>query len=172
MKTLNVGNLFAGFLLGFLIYLWIAVTISLAILGLLLLLVFPRAADATAIAGRKFWKTLGWGALVGIVGPVVGAVILVTVIGIPLGLEIVSALGVLAPLGYLASSLVLGRLMVKGATTGARIGAFFAGFGILRAAALIPGLGFVVWWLACIYGLGALVRAAWRAGRRAPSRPS
>jgi cytoskeletal protein CcmA (bactofilin family) len=168
VKTLNVGNLFAGFLLAFLIYLWIAVTVSVAILGVLFLLLFPRAADATATAGRRFWPTLGWGALVGILGPIVGVLLLVTIIGVPLGLEIVSALSVLAPLGYVASSLVLGRLMVKGAGTGARIGAFFAGFGILRAAALIPGLGFFIWWLACIYGLGALVRAAWRAGRRAP----
>ncbi len=166
MKRLNVGNVFAGFLLAFLIYLWIAVTVSFAVLGLVFLLLFPRAADATTAAGRRFWPTLGWGALVGILGPIIGAVVLVTVIGIPLGLDIVSALSVLAPLGYVASSLVLGRLMVKGASTGGRIGAFFAGFGILRAAALIPGLGFIVWWLACIYGLGALARAAWRAGRR------
>ena len=58
--------------------------------------------------------------------------------------------------------------MVKGTSTGARIGAFFAGFGILRAAALIPGIGFIVWFLVCIYGLGALAQAAWRAGRVAP----
>ena len=68
VKTLNVGNLFAGFLLVFLIYLWIAVTVSVAILGLLFLLLFPRAADATAAAGRRFWPTLGWGALIGIAG--------------------------------------------------------------------------------------------------------
>lgn len=171
VKTLNVGNLFAGFLLVFLVYLWIAVTVSVAILGLLFLLLFPRAADATAAAGRKFWPTLGWGALIGILGPIVGALVLATIIGIPFGLEILSALNVLAPLGYVASSLVLGRLMVKGTSAGGRIGAFFAGFGILRAAALIPGLGFIVWLLACIFGLGALVRAAWRAGRRAPEAP-
>jgi hypothetical protein len=80
-----------------------------------------------------------------------------------------SALNVLAPLGYVASSLILGRLMVKGTSTGARIGAFFAGFGILRAVALIPGLGVIAWLLVCIYGLGALTQAAWRAGRTAPS---
>ena len=62
--------------------------------------------------------------------------------------------------------------MVKGTSTGARIGAFFAGFGILRAAALIPGIGFIVWFLVCIYGLGALLQAAWRAGRgRGPAVP-
>ncbi len=168
VKTLNVGNLFAGFLLAFLIYLWIAVTVSVAILGLVFLLVFPRAADATAAAGRRFWPTLGWGALIGIAGPILGGLVLVTIVGIPLGLEIVSALNVLAPLGYVASSLVLGRLMVRSTSTGGRIGAFFAGFGIVRAAALIPGVGFVVWVLVCIYGLGALAQAAWRAGRPAP----
>jgi hypothetical protein len=171
VKTLNVGNLFAGFLLVFLIYLWIAVTVSIAILGFLFVLLFPRAADATAAAGRRFWPTLGWGALIGILGPILGVLVLVTVIGIPFGLGILSALNVLAPLGYVASSLILGRLMVKSTSTGARIGAFFAGFGILRAAALIPGLGLIVWWLACLYGLGALARGAWRAGRPAAAAP-
>jgi cytoskeletal protein CcmA (bactofilin family) len=171
VKTLNVGNLVGGFLLAFLIYLWIAITVSVAILGLLFLLLFPRAADATAAAGRRFWPTLGWGALIGILGPILGGLVLVTFIGIPFGLELLSALSVLAPLGYVASALVLGRLMVKGTSPGGRIGAFFAGFGILRAAALIPGLGFIVWWLACMFGLGALARAAWRAGRRAPEAP-
>ena len=171
VKKLNVGNLFSGFLIAFLIYLWIAVTVSVALFGLLFVLLFPRAADATAAAGRRFWPTLGWGALIGIVGPILGVLVLVTIVGIPFGLGILSALNVLAPLGYVASSLIFGRLMVKGTSTGARIGAFFAGFGILRAVALIPGLGFIVWFLVCIYGLGALTQAAWRAGRRAPEAP-
>ena len=156
VKKINVGNLFSGFLIVFLIFLWVAVTVSVAVFGLLFVLLFPRAADATAAAGRRFWRTLGWGALIGIVGPIIGVLVLVTIVGIPFGLGTLSALNVLAPLGYVASSLILGRLMVKGTTTGARIGAFFAGFGILRAAALIPGIGFIVWFLVCLYGLGAL----------------
>ena len=51
VKKLNVGNLFGGFLFVFLIYLWIAVTLSVALLGFLFVLLFPRAADATAAAG-------------------------------------------------------------------------------------------------------------------------
>ena len=136
-----------------------------AILGLLFVLVFPRAADVTAVAGRRFWPTVGGAALVGIAGPIFGVLGLATIVGIPLGLGILSALNVLAPLGYVASSLILGRLMVKDTGTGARIGAFFAGFGILRAAALIPGIGFLVWFVVCLYGLGALTQAAWRTGR-------
>jgi len=172
VDTLNFGSVFAGFLIVFLLYLWIAVTVSVAIVGLLFMVLFPRGADATAAAGRTFWPTLGWGALISVAGPILGVLVPFTIIGIPLGLGILSALNVLAPLGYIASSLILGRLMVKNASTGARIGAFFAGFGILRAAALIPGVGFIVWFLACVYGLGALARAAWRAGRGAPEVPA
>jgi len=168
VKKLNISNVFGGFLVLFLVFLWIAVTVSVAILGLLFVLLFPRAADATVAAGRRFWPTVGWGALVGIAGPIAGVLVLVTIVGIPLGLGVISALNVLAPLGYVASALILGRLMVKSTTTGGRIGAFFAGFGILRAAALLPVLGFVVWFLVCMFGLGALVQAAWRAGRTSP----
>ncbi len=168
VEKLNVANLWGGILFAFLAFLWIAVTASVALFGLLFVLLFPRAADATEAAGRRFWPTLGWGALIGIVGPILGVLVLATIVGIPLGLGVLSAFNVLAPLGYVASSLILGRLMVKGTSTGARIGAFFAGFGILRVAALVPGLGFVVWFLVCLSGLGALVRAAWRAGRAAP----
>ena len=164
VKRLNLSSIFGGFLIAFLIFLWISVTISVAVLGLLFVLLFPRAADAAAAAGRRVWPSLGWGALVGIVGPIVGVVVLVTVVGIPLGIGMLSALTVLTPLGYVTASLLLGRTMVKGTSTGARIGAFFAGFGILRAAALIPGIGFVVWFVACLYGVGALTIAAWRAG--------
>lgn len=171
VKKLNVGNLFGGIVVVFLIFLWIAVTASVALFGLLFVLLFPRAADATATAGRRFWPSVGWGALIGIVGPILGVLVLFTIIGIPLGFGILSAFNVLAPLGYVASSLIFGRVMVKGTSPGARIGAFFAGFGILRAIALIPGIGFIVWFLASIYGLGALTMAAWRAGRATPEPP-
>ena len=168
VKKLNIKNLWAGFMILFLIYLWVAVTLAVALLGLLFVLLFPRAADATATAGRRFWPSVGWGALIGVVGPILAVLVLVTIVGIPLGLGMFSALNVLAPLGYVASSLILGRCMVKSTSTGGRIGAFFAGFGILRAVALIPGIGAIVWFLVCIYGLGALAQAAWRAGRVAP----
>jgi hypothetical protein len=171
VKKLNVGNLYAGFLIALLIYLWIAVTVSVAVFGFLFVLVFPRAADVTVAAGRRFWPTVGWGALVGILGPILGVLVFITIVGIPFGLGVLSAFNVLAPLGYVASSLILGRLMVKGTSDGARIGAFFAGFGILRAAALLPGIGFIVWFLACIYGLGALTQAALRGGRHVPEPP-
>ena len=101
----------------FLIFLWITITLSVALLGLLFVLLFPRGADATVEVGRRFWPAIGWGALIGIVGPILAVLVLVTIVGIPFGFGMLSALNVLAPLGYVASSLILGRLMVKGTST-------------------------------------------------------
>jgi hypothetical protein len=66
------------------------------------------------------------------------------------------------------ASLIIGRRFVKGTTTGARLGAFFAGFGILRLIALIPGVGLLAWFVVCVYGLGAVSMAAWYGGHRPP----
>jgi hypothetical protein len=89
-----------------------------------------------------------------------------SVVGIPLGFAVLGTLAVLTPLGYVASALIFGRLMVHRPGTGGRIGAFFAGFGILRFGALVPGLGFVIGFFFATYGFGAVIIAAWRAGRR------
>jgi hypothetical protein len=172
VRHFNLGSVLRGSIITFLVLLWIAVGVSAAILGLLFVLVFPRAADASVDAGRHVWASLGWGALVGIIGPILAVLVLVTVIGIPLGLGALAALDVLAPLGYVVASLSLGRTLVKGESTGARIGAFFAGFGILRVLALLPAIGLLVWFVACIYGLGALTIAAWRAGHGVRPRES
>ena len=117
--------------------------------------------------------SIGWGLLVGIVGPLLAVLVFSSVVGIPLAVVMLGAVAILSPLGYVTSAFALGRRLVISDTTGGRIGAFFAGFGILRGAALIPGLGFLVWLGASIYGIGALAIAAWGAGRGAagPTEP-
>ncbi len=97
--------------------------------------------------------------------------VLASILGIPLGITMLSALNVLAPIGYVTTSLVIGRLFVKAPTNRSRIGAFFAGFGILRLLALIPGVGFIVWFVACVYGIGAASMAAWYGGHRMRDTP-
>jgi hypothetical protein len=49
--------------------------------------------------------------------------------------------------------------------------AFLAGWGILRALALIPVLASLVWLAATVWGLGALVIAARAAGRPTADAP-
>jgi cytoskeletal protein CcmA (bactofilin family) len=168
VKRVDLEGIFTGVIIGFLAYLWLATTISIAVLGLVFVGLFPRAADTAAAAGKRVAASFGWGALVGIVGPFVAVLILASIIGIPLGLGLLSGLNILAPIGYVTAALIIGRRFVKGTTTGARLGAFFAGFGILRLIALVPGLGLVAWFVACVYGLGAVSMAAWYGGRRPP----
>jgi hypothetical protein len=171
VRSVDLRGIFTGIIIGFLAYLWLAVSISIALLGLVFVGLLPRAADTAAAAGKRIAASFGWGALIGIVGPMVAALVLATVLGIPLGLTMLSGLNVLAPLGYVTACLIFGRWFVKGPTNRARIGAFFAGFGILRALALIPGLGLVIWFVVCVYGIGAVSMAAWYGGHPARAVP-
>jgi hypothetical protein len=172
VRGVDLRGIFTGIIIGFLAYLWLAVTLSMALLGLLFVWLLPRAADTAAAAGKRIVASIGWGALIGIVGPMVAVLVLVTVLGLPLGFTMLSGLNVLAPLGYVTAALILGRVWVKGTTPRSRIGAFFAGFGILRLVALIPGLGFIVWFVVCVYGIGAVSMAAWYGGHDLRSPPS
>lgn len=165
VDKLDFRTIFTGFIVVALALLWITVTLSLGVLGFLFVALFPRAADAVVVAGRRVFMSFLVGLLVGIVGPVLGIVIMTTVVGIPLGGAVLGTVAVLGPVGYVSSALIFGRLMVGGTDPGARIGAFFLGFGILRFAALVPGLGFLVGFVFATYGLGAVTIAGWRAAR-------
>jgi hypothetical protein len=171
VRGLNPESILTHAIVYFLLYLWLSVTISTAVLGLLFVWLLPRAADTAVAAGRRVSASIGWGALVGIVGPMVAVLVFVSVLGLPLGFTMLSALNVLAPLGYVTAALILGRMFVKAPTDRARIGAFFAGFAILRLLALIPGVGLIVWFCACVYGIGAVSMAAWYGGHLVRDRP-
>ena len=167
VQRLDYNSLVAGVLVVILVLLWVAGTLSTAVLGLLFVWLFPRAADAVVVAGRRVWASFFLGLFVGVLAPILGVVIIASVVGIPLGLAILGTLAVLIPLGYVATALIFGRLMVHGTGASGRLGAFFAGFGILRFGALVPGVGFVIGFFVSTYGFGAVIIAAWRGGRRA-----
>jgi cytoskeletal protein CcmA (bactofilin family) len=90
VRRVDLRAIFTGIIIGSLAYLWIAVTISMAILGLAFVGMLPRAADTAAAAGKRIAASFGWGALVGLVGPMAAALVLVTIVGIPLGLTMLS----------------------------------------------------------------------------------
>ncbi|HUR85265.1 MAG TPA: polymer-forming cytoskeletal protein [Solirubrobacteraceae bacterium] len=137
---------------------WVAFTVSLLLFGIILLLLFPRAADAVARSGKG--KSLLVGLVAIIVIPIIAVVSLVTIIGIPLGLVLLLLLAPLWAIGYSAGAFMVGRLVSK---KGARILAFVIGLLILRVIALIPFLGGLVSFLAALMGIGALLIAAQRA---------
>ena len=138
---------------------WFGYTISTLILGLALLGFAPSADPALAEAfRRRTGGSFGFGALIFFVLPIVAVLLLVIVVAIPLGLFLLLGLALLYSIGYVAGAQVLGRLVVKEPRS--RFVAFFAGWGILRAIALIPVLGGLAFMVSSIVGLGALLIAA------------
>jgi len=149
---------------------WLLVTASTAALGLLLVLLFPRAAQTTSrVARTSTGRSIGVGVLMAIGLPVLAVAATLTIVGLPFGLGLAGAMGLLHSVAYVAGAYCFGRIVVKEPKSS--VGAFFAGWGILRAVALIPGLGIIVWIAASVWGLGALTIAAWRAGRAALEPP-
>jgi hypothetical protein len=147
-------------------FFWLAIGISMAILGALLLLVAPRAADAIEARSReRVGPLIAIGIAAAIALPVAGAIAAVTVVGLPLAFVIALALLPLWAVAYCTSAWVLGRRIVKQPRH--RILAFLAGLGILRALALVPILGFLVGIAAAVFGLG-LIAAAIGSAREGP----
>ena len=150
------------------ILVWLATSVSSFLLGLLLILFVPRAADVTArTATERFGRSIGFGFLTLIGVPLAALVAIGILLGIPLGLGVLFALGLLYWLGYTVGAYALGRRLVSAPTH--RVLAFLAGFGILRAIALIPVVAGLAWLAATVWGLGALVIAARAAGRDKPA---
>ena len=150
--------------------LWIAMTVSLLVSGTALAGIFPGAADAiTREARSQPWLAVAMG-LAAVIGlPLLSGLAFVTLLGIPLSIVIGFAFIPLAWLGYLIASFILGRIVTNEGVH--PILAFLAGLGILRALALIPIAGALVWIPAVIFGLGALIVAALpELGRSGPAK--
>ncbi|HEU4945230.1 MAG TPA: hypothetical protein VFT10_08715, partial [Solirubrobacterales bacterium] len=134
---------------------WLAMSISAAVLGTLLLLIAPRAADAVfAQARERIGPTIAIGIAILIVLPLAALLAAITIVGLPLGIGIGLALLPLAAIAYVTSAWALGRAIVK--PPRGRILAFLAGLAILRALALVPILGVLVWLAAVVVGLGLI----------------
>jgi hypothetical protein len=153
---------FGGGAIALQIGIWLAVTISTLVLGLVLLALFPRAADAVARTARaRTGRAVLIGLLTFFLIPIVAFIALITIVGIPLGIGLLLAMLPIYSIAYTTSAFVVGRMVSK---QGARILAFIIGLVILRLLALVPFLGGLVWFLATILGLGALLVAG-RAAR-------
>src|SRR5262245_9398437 len=138
---------------------WFGYSVSTLILGLALLGFAPATDQALAEAfRRRTGASFGFGALIFFVVPIVAVLLMLIVVAIPLGLFLMLGLALLYTIGYVAGAQVVGRQFVKEPRR--RFAAFFAGWGILRAVALVPVLGGLLFVLTSIVGLGALVIAS------------
>jgi hypothetical protein len=148
---------------------WLAVTVSTLALGLLLLWVAPRAAEAAfEVAKRAAGPAIGWGAAIFFGLPLAALVALVTLVGIPLGVMLLLALLPLWAVGYVTTAWLLGRALVSGPDRG-RLRAFLAGWGVMRAIAFVPFLGGLAGFGAVVFGLGVLAVTLWQDRRPEPA---
>lgn len=162
-------NDWSGFLPFVGILFWLAVGVSAALLGALLLLIAPRAGDAVEERSReRIGPVIAIGIAVAICLPVAAVIAAITVVGLPLAFAILLALLPVWAVAYVCAAWVLGRRLVK--PPRGRILAFLAGLGILRLLALVPILGGLVGLAAVIFGLGLLGSAIGAA--RQPRQPT
>ena len=116
-----------------------------------------RALHATSTAT---WASIGWGIGVAAGLPVVGVLLLITILGLPLGLVLLLGLALLYFVGYAIASYLLGRTIVRAR---GRSLAFLCGWAILRAVGLIPWVSGALFGPAAVFGLGTATVAIWRA---------
>jgi hypothetical protein len=133
---------------------WLGYTVSVLILGLLLLAFAPRLDEAVVETMRaRLGSSIGWGIGLFFLLPIASVLLLVTVVGIPLGLFVLFALALIYTIGYTVATHAIGRLVMRASS---RYVAFLVGLVILRALALIPILGGLLWLVASVWGLGLL----------------
>ncbi len=152
---------------------------SLLACAALLYLMFPGFSLATARAVRASpWANLGFGFAVLAGGPLVVLLLLVSLVGLWLGLIVLALYLTLLLLGYLTGALFIadrGLRFARGSDDHGRwlmIGALAVALIVLTLVRLVPVLGALVSFALMLLGLGALTRALWRryastpAGRR------
>jgi cytoskeletal protein CcmA (bactofilin family) len=156
VKKFDVGS--AGILGA--IGLLIAITISMFLLGLVLLLLAPRAADAVGRTARaRALVSAGVGLLAFFLIPAIGIAACFTVVGIPLGLVLLMLVLPLYAISYVTAAFALGGRILKSS----RILAFLVGLVILSLLTLIPVAGAIIALLAIMFGLGLLLMTLFRA---------
>jgi hypothetical protein len=150
---------------------WLAMTLSTWVLGALLLLIAPRAAEALEARSReKVGPKIAIGIAIFIVLPIVAGLAAITLLGLPLAAAIGLALLPLWAVAYVVSAYVLGRRVLGPPRH--RMLSFLAGLGILRLTALVPILGWLVGLAAVIFGLGLIGAAIGAAREPAAAEPA
>jgi cytoskeletal protein CcmA (bactofilin family) len=140
---------------------WVAYSVSVLILGLLLLVFAPQLFPAVRDTTRaRLGSSIGWGAALFFLLPIASVLLLITVVGLPLGIFLLLALAFIYTLGYTVATIAAGNLIMRSSSS--RFVVFLVGWVVLRVLALIPFLGGWLWLLGCIWGLGLLAVAIHR----------
>jgi hypothetical protein len=135
-----------------------------ALVGLVFTLTAPNAFFLLSEGIRKKpGASAGWGALILFGVPIGAAIAFGTVVGIGIGTVAASAYIIALYIGHIAISLCLGRTIlgqsVEIERRGAIFGSFILGLFIITLLKLVPVLGYFVWLVASLFGVGSIVTA-------------
>jgi cytoskeletal protein CcmA (bactofilin family) len=141
----------------------------LAVTGIVLYLMFPHLAlGAVRALGERPGACFGLGLAALFTVPAAAVLLLMTVIGLLLGLMLLGFYVLLLLAGFLLGILFLGdrllRLLRQGddAGTGKRLLSLIAAFLILWLAGLLPVFGGLAVFLLLVFGMGSFVLRLWR----------
>lgn len=148
--------------------------LALFVAGVVLLLLFPNVTRTAArTVGSHPWKSLGLGLALLVTTPIVALLLMMTVLGIPLGLTALAIYFVSMLVGFLIAVFFVGevglRLVRRPADTTkrARIVSLLGAFILLWILQLIPFLGGIILLLSLVFGLGGWSLSLHRAYSRA-----
>ena len=167
---------FWAFLGVFSVLLWLGVTVALIVAGIMFALIGGRQlTGAATLMTTDAVKAIIGAVFLVVALPILAALIMVTVIGLPLGLGILLfVMPVVFFLGYLVAATRLG-LVLTGAINrepgGRPLLAAVLGVLVLQVVLLIPFLGGVIVLLASLWGAGALAAYAFLGVRSRPMTP-
>ena len=152
---------------------WVGVGIATLIVGLLMAgLAARQTRAATSLIRREPGRTFLVGLLAVIVPPILAVLAMLTIVGIPAGLGLLIVVWPLvAFVGYVVAAIWLGEWLVErrdGAVAAERP---YAAATVGLLVAFVIGLVPLVSAVLSIFGLGAVVLAAWRTLRGTPIEP-
>jgi hypothetical protein len=135
----------------------IMVALSAFALGLLLVMLTPHYADRVFVTARERWAvSFMWGLALLLMTPIAAFILILTIVGIPLGILALLSLPIFMLWGYAVGAGAIGAAILRRQTTQGRILALALGIAIITALALVPYVGWLIWAITMMLGLGAL----------------
>ncbi|MFQ5520081.1 MAG: hypothetical protein ACE5FK_01675 [Candidatus Methylomirabilia bacterium] len=141
---------------------WILAVVGLMAAGVVLFLLFPNfTVSAARTIQTDLWKSLGLGFALLISAPVAGVILMMTVVGIPLGAMLFALYFVLLLVAFLTAALFLGELGARAFRRGPelakgwRVLSLLVALIVLGLLSLIPVAGSLILFLALLFSLGA-----------------
>jgi len=155
------------------ILMWIGVGLAVIVAGLLVAGIAGRQVRAAgALIGHEPVMTLVTGFLGLVIIPVVAILLMITIVGAPLGVGILLGFWPLvAFVGYLVAGIWIGEWVLRRTGSGIRERPYLAsviGLLILQTLSLVPILAIVAS-IASLFGFGAVLLLAWRTLRSGAS---